>query len=50
MYTEEILNIEQLKQKIDNAFETMKAEIELSVTTTEIRRRSVEGSHFEHLR
>ena len=55
VYTEEILNIEQLKQKIDNAFETMKAEIQLSVTTTEIRRRvelciSVEGSHFEHLR
>ena len=50
MYIEEILNI-------DNAFETMKAENQLtkSVTTKEIRRRvelciSVEGSHFEHLR
>lgn len=55
VYTEEILNIEQLKEKIDNAFQTMKTEIQLNVTTTEIRRRcemciSVEGSHFEHLR
>jgi len=39
VYTEEIRDIEHLKQKIDDAFQTMKAEIELNVTTTEIRRR-----------
>ena len=54
VYTEEILNVEYLKCKIENAFAIMKREITIITTTAEMRRRlqeymRFEGSHFEHL-
>ena len=55
VYTEEIRDLEHLKRKIDEAFEIMKSELHIGITTDEIRRRcqacvSVGGLHFEHLK
>jgi len=54
VYNEQIRNCDQLKQKIDQAFQTIKEEISIRVTKSEIRMRyskciDMQGSHFEQL-
>lgn len=53
VYTTEISTREELLQRIETAFTTMKQEMQLKVTTTEVRNRCRKcirngGSHFEH--
>lgn len=53
VYTEEIISREHLIEKIGQAFEIMKSEMKLKITTTEVRNRARKcirnhGSHFEH--
>ena len=54
VYNEEIVNIDHLKRKIELAFQLIREEISVQVTTTEIRRRYLkcieqQVGHFEHL-
>lgn len=54
VYNEEILDREQLKQKIISAFDIIRGEMAIKITTTEIRRRyrlciAYDGGHFENL-
>jgi len=54
VYTEEIQNIDHLKDRIKHAFEIIKQEVTIHITTTEIRKRylkcvEVQGDHFENL-
>lgn len=53
VYTTEISTREELIQRIEAAFRTMKEEMQLKITTTEVRNRCRKcircgGSHFEH--
>jgi len=54
VYNEEITNFDQLKQKIESAFEVIREEVTNQVTISEIRKRylkcvDVNGNHFENL-
>lgn len=53
VYTTEISTKEQLIERIQSAFQVMKQEMMLKITTTEVRKRARAcirngGSHFEH--